>query len=152
MKVLFFSRSTLKNILPLGDNSHIAVISVNDGAADRKKMRALLKDNVKHFHTQVFYDTCDSTSAFTREKARKIINFIDACHANPETKIIWVHCLMGISRSGAIAKFINTYLGLGIIELDDYTSHNMYVYETLCEVAGIPTLKQYYQALENNER
>ena len=46
------------------------------------------------------------TKAFTEEQAAKVINFVKK-HRDKKTCI--VHCMAGISRSGAVGTFINGY-------------------------------------------
>jgi hypothetical protein len=44
---------------------------------------------------------------------------------------------MGVSRSGAVAKWINDYYGLDNRYLNEYYHHNRYVYDTLMSVCGV---------------
>ena len=51
--------------------------------------------------TQIF-----STKAFTKDQAKKLFDFIKA---NRDKEKCVVHCMAGISRSGAVGTFINGY-------------------------------------------
>jgi len=77
-----------------------------------------------------------------------IIGFVEWCHR--KNKNIIVHCDMGVSRSGAVAKWVNEFLGLQDLYLEDYQQYNRYVFNKLCECSGVKTLKSYYKDLEEN--
>jgi predicted protein tyrosine phosphatase len=53
----------------------------------------------------------------TTEQGLNIIDFIDS---NRDRNFI-VHCLAGVSRSGAVGQFIQEYLGL---DYDEFVKHN----------------------------
>jgi predicted protein tyrosine phosphatase len=46
------------------------------------------------------------TKAFTEEQGKTLLNFIEV---NKDKAYCFVHCAAGISRSGAVATFINDY-------------------------------------------
>ncbi|AHX01125.1 hypothetical protein M316_0060 [Nitrincola phage 1M3-16] len=149
MKIRFFSRQELcNNVLNATDLTGISVISISDSNTHKRAMRNILKGRVDHFRCYVFYDVDNSQSAFTKDKADSIIEFVNNCH-RVGVQEIWVHCLMGISRSGAVAKWVNDYLGLGDLFVSEWEHYNRYVYGELCEQSGVQTLKQYYKGIEN---
>jgi protein tyrosine phosphatase len=82
-------------------------------------------------------------------KARSIIELLDTLKDSGCKELV-VHCAAGISRSGAVAKFANIYLGLDIPKLNNYDMHNIYVFNTLCDCAGIETQQSYYKGLEKD--
>lgn len=63
---------------------------------------------VKYFKTYSMYNRV----LFDEDHAKKIIDFVDSVHAKPEQEYLVVHCDAGISRSSAVACYINDYLGL----------------------------------------
>lgn len=99
------------------------------------------------FIALVFLDLDSEDSMFTNGMAGDIIGFVEWCHKN--NKNIIVHCDMGVSRSGAVAKWVNEFLGLQDLYLEDYQLYNRYVFNRLCECSGVKTLKSYYKDLEN---
>lgn len=89
----------------------------------------------------------DDENSMTEGDARKIVDFINK-HTD---KNIVVHCLLGVSRSGAVAKFINDYFGLDIEYLNQYSNYNRQVYNKLNAVVG-KDLASYYAELEKSDR
>ena len=86
-----------------------------------KQLVSLLDHHFKEDHKNVMnleFDDCEhdgeasptnkssETKAFSKEQAAKLFSFIKK-HREKETCI--VHCMGGISRSGAVATFINGY-------------------------------------------
>lgn len=125
--------------------SDLDLISISDTHKEAKQMRDAWKKNKKDTNAAiflVFYDVENDMSGFTQNKARQIVNFIDISHK--KKKNIAVHCFVGISRSGAVAKFINDYLGLENLYVEEYKHHNKHIYYTLLEAAGIQTMRSYY--------
>ena len=72
--------------------------------------------NVKIIHFDDIVDVSDiseyekefNAKAFTKEQARELIEFIIK---NADKPICIVHCAAGISRSGAVGRFINDFFG-----------------------------------------
>lgn len=65
---------------------------------------------------------------------------ISDCHT------VYVHCAAGLSRSGAIAKWLNEYFELGCQKLSSYTRHNIPLFNKLCYLSGVPNITNYYAA------
>lgn len=57
------------------------------------------------------------------------------------------HCFAGVSRSAAVAKWINDYKGLDERLYNDYAQHNRHVYDVLCSVSDVPNVNNYYREL-----
>lgn len=88
----------------------------------------------------------DDVSVDIEWKMEQVFEFIEML----KDRHFVIHCEMGISRSAAVAKFINSYLGLDIPRLNGYDLHNKNVYETLERVAGI-SLSQYFKEIEQGQ-
>ena len=58
---------------------------------------------------------------------------------------------MGISRSGAVAKFINEYYNMNDIVLNTYRGYNTQVYNSLNAVIG-KDIASYYAELEKADK
>lgn len=61
---------------------------------------------------------------------------------------VFINCFMGISRSAAVAKYINDKYGLNDKRLQNYTQYNIDIYEQLCKIGGVQTMKQYYEGMK----
>lgn len=73
---------------------------------------------------------------FSREQAQEILSFADA--VAPLVDEIVVHCLLGLSRSGAIAVFLSEKYGVPVFKQDlpllqGYSLYNRHVYRMLHE-------------------
>jgi len=81
----------------------------------------------------------DPNFVFTKNKAQKIIEFIDVCHRVPEEMTLFVHCDAGVSRSGAVGIFAIQYLRLQDEDLESLSPlhPNNHVLTTLKRVAGL---------------
>uniref|UniRef100_UPI003F816C7D hypothetical protein n=1 Tax=Enterococcus faecium TaxID=1352 RepID=UPI003F816C7D len=53
-----------------------------------------------------------------------------------QKKDLIIHCYMGVSRSGAVAKWVNDHYGLEKPELENYTLYNKRVYSMLMNVTS----------------
>ena len=49
---------------------------------------------------------------FNKEDAEKIVSFVETLHRKENKETLVVHCMAGISRSGAVGMFINDLLRL----------------------------------------
>lgn len=151
MQVKFVSRGDAKKYIEMGyfaerDCDFISISDTNSEAAEMKKLWLANKQESNAAIFLRFQDLDDNSSGFDRKKAETITRFVEQSFRKKKNVI--VHCFAGISRSGAVAKFINEYYGLGNEYLETYTGHNLWVFYTLLEVAGVPTLRQYYTDLE----
>lgn len=81
----------------------------------------------------------------TKEACKKVIEL--AQYAVDNDMDIIVHCFACVSRSGAVAKWINDYLAKRPEQyLTDYKGYNRYVYQMLESAHGV-SLKDYYEGL-----
>lgn len=149
--VQFWDREKTKQAIEDGffEKSGYDLISINDtwNESYRMKDRWIQRkhdDNAAVFLK--FHDIPSTESGFTYHTADRIVDFVQ--ESIDKRKKIIVHCYAGISRSAAVAKFINDYWRLGADYLDDYQLHNHWVYDMLLEQAGVPTLRRYYREQE----
>lgn len=146
-KVNFISRLEATKLIESGLPEKTVLISISDTNQEREEIINLCDGNINIF-TTVFKDIDTQESGFTVELAKGMQEFIDQAIANKMD--IVVHCLAGVSRSGAIAKWINDYYGLNDWYLNEYKGHNRYVYEVMNEAAGC-SLAAWYRDMEGKE-
>jgi len=151
MNVKFVSRGDAKQYINENyfTNTSCDLVSISDTHSEAEQMKKLWLANKKDTNAAVFLrfaDMDDSSSGFDAKKAETICNFLEQSFR--KKKDVMVHCFAGISRSGAVAKFVNEYYGLNDAYLETYTGHNLWVFYTLLEQAGVPTQRQYYGDLE----
>lgn len=154
MNIEFISRHEMKKRLKnnLIDKNNTVVISVNDTTFESMEMMNLLLDYCnlgksyrEFFMTSIF---ADDEKDFDENNAGNILSFINH-HGTKKDYLI--QCFAGISRSGAIAKFINEYYDAGNWYLEDYKGYNRHVFNMLHKAAGT-SLAAYYEELEKAER
>lgn len=151
MQVKFVDRGTAKRLInnEFFLNNKCDFISISDTHSEVKQMRSLWFENKDDANAALFLkfqDIDDNSSGFTDKDAQRVVNFVQESFV--KNKDVYVHCFAGISRSGAVAKFVNEYWGLGDDYLETYAGHNRHIYYKLLENAGVPTLRQYYANLE----
>lgn len=76
---------------------------------------------------------------FNKKQAQEVIDFVNILQKKEEQETLVVHCMAGISRSGAIGTFINDILGLDLstfLRNNPHTRPNSYVLKTLRDVYG----------------
>lgn len=105
------------------------VISVNDTEAERDDMGHFLADRANRVILQLFLD---NESSFQKSQAETLVELIDEAYEDGLRRFV-IHCWAGISRSGAIAKYINDFYGEGENHpfLGDYKVYNKRVYTML---------------------
>jgi protein tyrosine phosphatase len=131
------------------EKNAVDFISISDTNSEKNQMRDMWVANKSAESAAIFLNFADISSdqsGFTENKAKTIVSFVDESFRRKKDVI--VHCFAGISRSGAVAKFVNEYFMLGDEYLESYAGHNHWVYYTLLEAANIPTLRSYYTNLE----
>ena len=146
-KVQFISRSTMLDVinkdLLKGDTF---IVSINDTQEEANEMAQVILDKTDcEFLTYVFPDD-DGGLKDSRDCASIISNVEEYLQAG--YKIV-VHCFLGISRSGAVAKWINDYYSLGDLFLESYGNYNRSIYNSLNSYVGLD-LASYYRNLEEN--
>jgi len=142
--VRFVSR---RKFLQLALRPEHAIISISDTDEERQEILEHLDDREipsDQYLALTFPDVDDR--AFFQE-ARSIVDFIE----QHKTQNFVVHCFLGVSRSGAIAKFINEYLELEDPYLDTYAGHNRAVFDALLCRVGM-SMTAYFRQMEQMER
>ena len=152
MQIKFIDRGTAKRNIENGAFAlnQLDLISISDTWSEAQQMRELWLDNKIDTNAALFLkfaDIDDNSSGFTDKDAERVVNFVQESFV--KRKDVVVHCFAGISRSGAVAKFVNEYWGLGDEFLEAYAGHNRHIFYKLLEAAGVPTLRQYYSNLED---
>jgi predicted protein tyrosine phosphatase len=77
---------------------------------------------------------------FTVEHAKQIIEFVDRVHAEEDEVVFVAHCDAGVSRSGAVGRFVTEYIGLDeehFYKVNDGIQPNTHIYSTLKDEAGM---------------
>lgn len=147
MKVKFVSRSDMISLIRNEQLSDVCIISISDTNREKQEMYTLCKEHsqgrCKAFLN--FPDVEDSVS-LTTNKLQQVLRVSEYAFKNKLDVI--VHCFLGVSRSGAVAKYINDYYMLGDRYLEDYVGHNKNLYYELMECSGVQTQRQYYKELE----
>lgn len=147
-KIEFVSRGQAKNILNhhfLNDvDPEFVMISISDNPTEKEDM-VRLGENLTPDMDALYLDFSDvdepeENGLMTDEQAEEIVEFI---RLNSERPLL-VHCFAGISRSGAVAKFANFYLGNNDSYLERYVGHNGHVYEKLMGVIGM-SMTEFYR-------
>lgn len=130
----------------INDNSFI--ISINDTEHEANEIKSLVLGYAPLCQIASFVFP-DEEIGIPRETCDSIIKFTErAQRANAQ---IVVHCLAGISRSGAVAKFINEYLDIDDWFINCYMQYNKSIYNSLSAAAGM-SLAALYEEIERNER
>ena len=110
-------------------NDSYAVISITDSLSTHSKMQIELSDrcpNLCLFFLDV--DDPEQEFSFSKAEALAIRSFVKL---NRDRKFI-VHCNAGVSRSAAVAMWIEEYLYGGLSpSKKHYSLHNKLVYRTL---------------------
>jgi len=114
-------------------------------ACEHKRVLRLVFDDVDGFVGS------DGLKPFTLDQARELIDFVETCGDEPVT----VHCMAGMSRSAAVARFMMTNFGHKLLLDPPCIGHttylNRHVYSTL-EGADGGSLVAYYAELELADR
>lgn len=143
-QINFVSRQQMKQAMEYEFDSNLAIISISDTKVEMEEMNSLLSNSQCDYLCLWFADS-EESDGITDEQAKYILSFIN--HKND----FMIHCFAGVSRSGAVAKFINEYYEHGHMWLEDYQGHNKRVYNKLMAAAGL-SLAAYYEELEKQER
>lgn len=155
MKVTFEGRRKFGiTLTPRGvakDNGEkVVLISINDTFHEVEHSKVLIETNEytlgKDALVLQFQDLDveqGNDRCITQEQAKQIVDIV---RNNPDATHFKVHCFVGVSRSAAIAKFIDEFYELDEPELRDYKVYNKLVFNKL-KAANGDEFELYKQAL-----
>jgi predicted protein tyrosine phosphatase len=94
-------------------NGHTAVISITDPGTPDARLAIGFKDILRlSFFDAVPADEylpAPMSGMFDHLMARRIGSFVSEQHADPDDIVVIVHCEYGVSRSAAVALFVEAY-------------------------------------------
>lgn len=114
--LLFLSQKEAESLPPIKNSAIISITSPDQELAKlhfgwNNVLRLQFHDISKEFDGDEIPDFENKNiiklKAFSEDQARTLIDFLNRMDGEVETII--VHCLMGISRSAAVAEFIRVY-------------------------------------------
>lgn len=133
------------------DSGNYALISISDNMSERRLMQDILGAQITNcpYITTNFQDVDhDDGTGISNIQAKELLSFIKAY---PNRDFI-IHCFAGVSRSAAVAKFINEYYDAGNIALENYKIYNKLVYNKLKGMCDKLSMGDYYTQLEKEAR
>lgn len=77
---------------------------------------------------------------FNESHAKKIVDYVDGLHKDPDNIVSIAHCDAGVSRSGAVGEFTVDYCGLDYAKFmisNPYIKPNSYILNLLRRQAGL---------------
>jgi len=148
--IKFIDRFTAKKLIKQGyfNDKKSILISISDNEKERDEIVILDNRPEKAVYLE-FKDIDSDESGLTKEDCKQVIEL--AQYAVDKDINIIIHCFAGVSRSGAVAKWINDYLAKRQEQyITDYKGYNRYVYQMLESAYGV-SMKDYYSSIENNQ-
>lgn len=136
MKVSFISRNDCL-LMMLDDHfldNRCDLISISDTNKEKSLMKKYWLQRKSDENADLFLNFKDIEgveSRFTDAKAGAIIRFVEETFK--KKKDLVVHCFAGVSRSGAVAKWVNDHYMLMDSYLSEYRGYNVHVYCVLEE-------------------
>lgn len=118
--VMLMHKITLDNI----ETRNACFISINETLQDHPDVTPYFSEERSNLKV-IFFDDIEEDlpimhkgkrvviKAFTIEQAKELVDFIEK---NKDKKFFHVHCAAGVSRSGAVATFINNYFELDYMQ------------------------------------
>jgi predicted protein tyrosine phosphatase len=134
--VFFTSRQLAES---LAGNPYMAVISITDPSTPEAKLDTLFQ----HVLRLSFYDAepadeylpAPIPGLFDHVMAHAIVDFVQSLHAAPFEISVMVHCEYGISRSAAVALFVEAYSGSPLKAREFAYEANPWVIDRLLQVS-----------------
>jgi predicted protein tyrosine phosphatase len=130
-RVLFTSRKLAES---LNGNPYMAVISITDPTTPEAKLDPLFR----HVLRLSFFDAIPADEyqpmlpgLFNRKLAKNIDEFVGEVHAAPFEMSVMVHCEYGVSRSAAVALFVEAVSGAPLEAREFTYEANPWVLDTL---------------------
>jgi len=128
-------------------STKLAYVSISDTKREKREIEYLFIFTEIDPYSYITLSFPDNEQGIPSDEAQRLVAFIKA---HPDKDFI-VHCFMGISRSGAVAKFINEYYDMNDVILNTYTGYNRQVYNSLNAVIG-KDIAAYYAEIEKADR
>ncbi|MDD2743715.1 MAG: hypothetical protein PHV02_15730 [Rhodocyclaceae bacterium] len=133
--VLFASRELAES---LAGNPYMAVISITDPGTPEAKLDPLFK----HVLRLSFFDALPADEflpapmpgMFDHLMAAQISDFVKALHAAPFEISTMVHCEYGVSRSAAVALFVEAFTGAPLAAREFTYEANQWVIDRLLQL------------------
>lgn len=145
--ITFMSRSKAKDLITSGFLANTVLISISNDEEEAIEMQNLEGAPDLAVYA-VFQDIDSEESGLQPYHCNAIIEM--AQYAVDNKLDVVVHCLAGVSRSGAVAKWINDYLAKRPDHyLTEYKGYNRYVYERMESAYGV-SLADYYRNQHGN--
>lgn len=127
-QVRFASRELAES---LAGNPYMAVISITDPGTPEARLDPLFQ----HVLRLSFYDAVPADEflpaplpgLFDHPMAKRISAFVQELHAAPFEISVMVHCEYGVSRSAAVALFVEAYSGAPLIAREFTYEANQWV-------------------------
>ena len=129
--VRFTSRKLAES---LEGNPYMEIISITDPTTPEARLDPLFR----HVLRLSFFDAIPADEyqpmlpgLFNRQTAREISDFVAEIHAAPFEMTVMVHCEYGVSRSAAVALFVEAYSGAPLEAREFTYEANPWVLDTL---------------------
>ena len=134
-KVYFASREVAETLI---GTPSIAVISITDPGTPEANLHA----HFEHVLRLAFYDAVPADEylpapipgMFDYLMARRIATFVQDRHNSPDVLSMLVHCEYGVSRSAAVALFVEAYSGAPLISREFTGEANQWVVDQLSQL------------------
>jgi len=134
-EVRFASRELAESLAGTPD---MAIISITDPGTPK----AHLAPQFQHVLRLAFYDAVPADEylpapfpgMFDYLIARRISKFVSTLHQAPDALSMMVHCEYGISRSAAVALFVEAYTGAPLVAREFTYDANQWVIDQLSKL------------------
>ncbi|PKO47142.1 MAG: hypothetical protein CVU31_08765 [Betaproteobacteria bacterium HGW-Betaproteobacteria-4] len=134
-KVYFASREVAESLI---GNPSIAVISITDPGSPPANLHA----HFEHILRLAFYDAVPADEylpaplpgLFDYRMARQIFTFVQDLQDSPDDISVLVHCEYGVSRSAAVALFVEACTGAPLISREFSGEANHWVVNQLAQL------------------
>ena len=130
-QVRYASRELAESLV---GNPYMAVISITDPGTPEARLDPLFR----HVLRLSFFDALPADEylpappgLFSRDMARQIGAFVEELHAAPFDITVMVHCEYGVSRSAAVALFVEAFSGAPLAAREFTFEANSWVIDQL---------------------
>jgi len=130
-QVRYASRELAESLV---GNPYMAVISITDPGTPEARLDSLFR----HVLRLSFFDALPADEylpappgLFSRDMARQIGTFVEELHAAPFDITVMVHCEYGVSRSAAVALFVEAFSGAPLAAREFTFEANSWVIDQL---------------------